>query len=74
MAELDTRPRLADPDALYVELVEAHRGLDAEASLRLFARILLLLANHLGDDEILHEAIRRAREAVSGEERASRDG
>ena len=24
---LDTRPRLADPDALYAALVEAHRGL-----------------------------------------------
>jgi hypothetical protein len=60
---LDTRPRLADPDALFALLVEAHRGLDAEASRRLDARLVLLLANHIGEMDALREAIALAREA-----------
>jgi hypothetical protein len=60
---LDTRPRLADPDALFAMLVDAHRGLDAEASRRLDARLVLLLANHIGDLEALREAIALARDA-----------
>jgi hypothetical protein len=61
---LDTRPRLADPDALFAMLVDAHRGLDAEASRRLDARLVLLLANHIGDMEALREAIALARDAA----------
>jgi len=60
---LDTTPRLADPDALFALLVETHRGLDAEASRRLDARLVLLLANHIGDMEALRQAIALAREA-----------
>jgi len=60
---LDTTPRLADPDALFALLVEAHRGLDAEASRRLDARLVLLLANHIGDMEALRQAIALARES-----------
>jgi len=60
---LDTTPRLADPDALFALLVEAHRGLDADASRRLDARLVLLLANHIGDMEALRQAIALAREA-----------
>lgn len=60
---LDTRPRLADPDALFALLVEAHRGLDADASRRLDARLVLLLANHVGDMEVLRRAIDLARGA-----------
>jgi hypothetical protein len=60
---LDTRPRLADPDALFALLVEAHRGLDAEASRRLDARLVLLLANHIGDMDALREAIALAARA-----------
>jgi len=60
---LDTRPRLADPDALFALLVEAHRGLDAEASRRLDARLVLILANHIGDMETLRQAVALAREA-----------
>ncbi|MGG5808925.1 DUF2783 domain-containing protein [Falsiroseomonas sp. CW058] len=61
--KLDTTPRIADPDALFAQLVEAHRDLDAAASRRLDARLVLLLANHIGDAEVLREAIALAREA-----------
>jgi predicted LPLAT superfamily acyltransferase len=60
---LDTTPRLADPDALFALLVEAHRDLDPAASRRLDARLVLLLANHIGDMEVLRAAIAAAREA-----------
>ncbi len=55
--KLDTTPRLTDPDAVFAMLVEAHRGLDAEASRRLDAKLVLLLANHIGDMQVLRSAI-----------------
>jgi hypothetical protein len=54
---LRTEPRLTDTDALYEALVQAHRNLDAVASRRLDARLVLLLANHIGDMAVLREAI-----------------
>ncbi|MFN6956262.1 MAG: DUF2783 domain-containing protein [Acetobacteraceae bacterium] len=61
---LDTRPRVADPDAIFALLVDAHAGLDEAASRRLDARLVLLLMNHIGDEAVLREAIRIAREAA----------
>ncbi len=63
MSALDTTPRITDPDGLYAALMDAHRGLDADASRRLDARLVLLLANHIGDMAVLREAIALAREA-----------
>ena len=63
MSRLDTSPRLADPDALFAALVDAHRGLSAAASRRLDARLVLLLANHIGAADVLAEAIAAARAA-----------
>lgn len=63
-ARLRTEPRLADPDGVYRALMEAHRGLDQAAAHRLDAKLVLLLANHIGDEEVLREAIAVAREAT----------
>lgn len=63
---LDTSPRLADPDALFALLVEAHKGLGAEASRRLDARLVLLLANHIGDMDTLREAVALAKASARG--------
>jgi hypothetical protein len=63
---LRTEPRLADPDGFYEALMDAHRGLDAEASRRLDARLVLLLANHIGDEAVLREAIAAAAAASAG--------
>ncbi len=60
---LDTAPRLPDPDAAFTALVDAHRDLDEAASRRLDARLVLILANHIGDLEVLREAIAVARGA-----------
>ena len=61
MSALDTSPRLDDPDGLFEALVEAHRGLEPDASRRLDAKIILLLANHIGELKIVRAAIAAAR-------------
>ncbi len=60
---LDLTPRLADPDGLFAALVAAHEGLDPAASRRLDAALVLLLANHIGDDSVVLAAIQAARSA-----------
>jgi predicted metal-dependent hydrolase len=54
---LDTTSRFPDPDVAYRALIEAHRGLSDEASAALNTRLVLILANHIGDLEVLKEAI-----------------
>lgn len=55
---------LSRPDDAYNALVEAHRDLD-DASCRAFdARLILLLANHVGDETVLREAIDAARRSL----------
>lgn len=61
MAKLVTSSRFADPDAAYVALVEARRGLSPEAAAALDAKLVLILANHIGDLDVLEEAIALAK-------------
>jgi uncharacterized protein DUF2783 len=65
MAKLLTASRFADPDAAYVALVEARRGLTAEAAADLDAKLVLILANHIGDIDVLTEAIALAQTVQS---------
>jgi hypothetical protein len=67
---LHREPRLADPDGFYQALMDAHRGLDAAASRRLDAKLVLILANHVGDAGVLAEALRIASGAGEGEKGA----
>ncbi|RMF35132.1 MAG: DUF2783 domain-containing protein [Alphaproteobacteria bacterium] len=60
MATLNTAPNIADPDDFYAELLAAHDGLSFEESAALNARLILLLANHVGDRAVLREALRLA--------------
>ncbi len=62
-SEAPGRP-LADPDRFYQALVDAHEGLDAEQSLLLNARLILLLAQHLGSDEQAHALLREATHGI----------
>jgi hypothetical protein len=48
-------------DEFYEKLIDAHNGLTDEQSEALNARLILLLANHIGDLKILREALERAR-------------
>jgi hypothetical protein len=61
MAHLITASQWADPDAAYVALMDARRGLSEDAAAVLDARLVLILANHIGDLAVLKEAIAVAR-------------
>ena len=61
---LDTSARLTVPDDFYQALIDLHRGLTDEQSELLNARLILLLANHIGDMDLLREAMAAAREAA----------
>lgn len=52
--------KLTDPDAFYHALVELHRDLDAAQSQALNARLILLMAERIGDDMELHSLLREA--------------
>lgn len=51
-------------DELYEALVEMHRGLDAQQSLLVDSRLILLLAQHIKDDAVLTRAIAEARGSI----------
>ncbi|MBB4264852.1 DUF2783 domain-containing protein [Roseospira visakhapatnamensis] len=57
---LTIQPNLPDPDGFYERLIALHRDLDLAGSRRVNARLILLLANHIGDPEVLDEAMRLA--------------
>lgn len=63
MTALVTKPNFPDPDAAYVALVEARRGLSPPEAAALDTRLVLILANHIGDGNILREAIALAKSA-----------
>ena len=50
-------------DDFYEALIDMHQGLSDEESERVNARLILLLANHVGDIGVLREAMRLARGA-----------
>lgn len=62
--QLSTRSNFADPDAAYRLIVEAHRGLPDEQSAALDAAMVLILANHIGNAELLREALALAKRRV----------
>lgn len=64
MATLVTENRLASPDDFYEALIDTHRDLTAEQSGMVNAKLVLLLANHIGDMEVLKEALALARKGV----------
>lgn len=64
MPKLVTASQFPDPDAAYLALVEARRGLDGAAAAALDTRLVLILANHIGDPEVLAEAIALAKSSL----------
>jgi uncharacterized protein DUF2783 len=61
---LNTEPNIAAPDDFYEELIDLHRDLTDEQSALVNAKLILLLANHIGDMEVLRAAMAAAREDV----------
>ena len=64
MATLVTDPNIAAPDDFYEELIGMHRGLTDAQSALVNAKLVLLLANHIGDAGVLRAAMAAAREDV----------
>jgi len=75
MEHLNTAPNFGIPgerplraftpgDDFYEALIETHRGLTDEQSQRVNARLVLLLANHVGDLRVLREALAAARQGA----------
>lgn len=64
MGKLTLTPNIEGPDDFYAELIAAHEGLSKTESDALNARLVLILANHIGDRSLLSEAIRAAKTAT----------
>ena len=62
---LNTDPNIADPDGFYEALLEIHRDLTPEQSRLVNAKLVLLLANHIGDLMVLRQAMAKARQGVA---------
>ncbi|HLB17201.1 MAG TPA: DUF2783 domain-containing protein [Burkholderiales bacterium] len=58
-----TDPNIADPDGFYAALVSAHEGLSEVQSAELDARLVFLLANQVGDQQVLLACVAAARTA-----------
>ena len=85
MSELITRPHFSQPgvralhtftpgDDFYEQLIASHRGLSDEDSRLVNARLVLLLANHIGDLDVLRQALAAARAGVADRQAAARAG
>ncbi|CAB3702364.1 DUF2783 domain-containing protein [Trinickia soli] len=61
---LNTQLNLTRPDDFYEALIDMHRDLSEAQSQSANAQLILLLANHIGDQATLEEAIRLARQGV----------
>ncbi len=61
---LNLEPNLGNADDFYEALIESHRGLSPEQSALLNAKLILLLANQVGDLAVLRAAMAKAREGM----------
>ena len=69
---LNTQPNIAAADDFYQELIDLHRDLSDEQSAVVNAKLVLLLANHVGDIVVLREAMRAAHEDVAASSQTDR--
>ena len=58
---MKTQLNFQDPDGFYEQLLDAHQDLDAEQSAMLNARLVLILANQVGDAKVLKECVEAAK-------------
>ena len=64
MSKLRTESAFERPDDFYELLIEAHRGLSDEQSAMVNAKLILLLSNHIGDLDVIREALDHAKAGV----------
>lgn len=68
MSKLNTNANIDRPDEFYAALIDAHDGLGDDESAAFNARLILLLCNHIGDREILAQAIAAARGRIEAKD------
>ncbi len=61
MTGLISKANLADHDGFYAELLAAHQGMSEDEQRAFHARLILILANHVGDRAALSDALKLAR-------------
>ena len=64
--KLSTSSNFGKPDDAFRAIVEGHRGLTGEQSAALDAALVLILANHIGDIDVLQEALALAKRTTAG--------
>jgi Protein of unknown function (DUF2783) len=64
--KLSTSSNFAKPDDAFRAIVEGHHGLTDEQSAALDAALVLILANHIGDIDVLHDALALAKRTTAG--------
>ncbi|MGF1704154.1 DUF2783 domain-containing protein [Photobacterium makurazakiensis] len=55
--QLNLTPNFEDTDGFYNRLIDLHRHGDEQLSQKINARLILTLANHIGDNDILQQAL-----------------
>jgi len=64
MTTLNIEPNIPQPDDFYEALIDMHRQLTPEQSQLVSAKLILLLANHICDPEVLNAAMAAARDEI----------
>ena len=65
MQKLNVDPNIASADDFYEALIDMHRDLTDAQSALVNARLILLLANHIGDVAVLRQAMAAARDDIA---------
>lgn len=68
MSLLNLQANFSDADAFFAALADLHREGDERKSERINARLIFILANHIGDQAILLEALRIAAQVTTTDE------
>lgn len=58
--KLITTPNFDDPDGIYACIIALHESCNEEVWPEVSARLILILANHIGDEDVLKEALELA--------------
>jgi hypothetical protein len=58
-------PVIQDPDGFYARLIDLHEGLTPEQSNKLNAKLILMMANQIGDREVLEEMLAYLRSSLA---------
>ena len=64
--KLESKLTIADHDAFYKELIDSQRDMNEEQAELMNAKLVLILANQVGDRDLLRQAIRKAGGKIDG--------